>query len=162
MSLVHEKLYQSKDLVNIDIGDYIRILANSLMASYTRKAGLVSLDINAENITIGIDAAIPCGLVINELISNSLKHAFPQDRKGKICVTMKKSKVDEKSNYDLTVSDNGIGIPEDLDIHKTDTLGLQLVTTLVEHQLQGELDLKRTEGTEFHIRFSEAKRKESH
>jgi two-component sensor histidine kinase len=148
--------------VNINVDNYIKGLADNLIGSYIEKAPMVTLNINAKDITLGIDAAIPCGLIINELISNSFKHAFPEDRKGEINITMKQSALEEETVYDLIISDNGIGIPEALDIHKTDTLGLQLVTTLVEHQLQGELDLTRNEGTKFHIRFRETSYKERH
>ncbi len=155
MALVHEKLYRSEDMANIDFNDYIQSLVNSLILFYEMNTGNIYLNVNAEDVSLGIDTAIPCGLVINELISNSLKHAFPESRKGEITVSFHKASVEGVSEYDLIVSDNGIGMPEGLDIRKTKSLGLQLVMTLIEDQLRGTIDLDRTNGTRFHIRFRE-------
>ena len=116
---------------------------------------MISLKTNIEDIVFGIDTAIPCGLVINELISNCLKHAFPEDRTGTITVIFNKNKIEDGLEYNMVVSDNGIGIPEDLDIRKTKSLGLQLIITLIEHQLRGMIELDRTKGTEFRIKFRE-------
>jgi two-component sensor histidine kinase len=157
MALVHEKLYQSKDLANIDFNDYITTLANSLFSFYRVTAGNISVNIDVKDVLLGVDTAMPCGLVVNELLSNSLKHAFPEGRRGEISITLKKSGVELEPDYELIVSDNGVGIPEGLDIGKTKSLGLQLITTLVSHQLQGKLNLIRTDGTKFHIRFKEIK-----
>ncbi len=157
MALVHEKLYQSKDLANIDFNDYITTLANSLFSFYRVTAGNISVNIDVKDVLLGVDTAMPCGLVVNELLSNSLKHAFPEGRRGEISITLKKSGVELEPDYELIVSDNGVGIPEGLDIGKTKSLGLQLITTLVSHQLQGKLKLIRTDGTKFHIRFKEIK-----
>lgn len=155
MSLVHEKLYQSGDLASIDFNDYIKALTHSLFVFYEASAGKVSSHIDAEDIVLGIDTAVPCGLIINELLSNSLKHAFPGERKGEVHIIFKKEETNGETCYNLTVSDNGIGIPENLDIRITKSLGLQLVTTLVDHQLMGTINLDRTNGTGFHIRFKE-------
>ncbi|MBI5409631.1 MAG: sensor histidine kinase [Nitrospirae bacterium] len=151
MALVHEKLYQSSDLANINFNDYIASLAKSLLMFYGKNYGGVSMKIDALDINLAIDAAIPCGLIINELISNSLKHAFPEGRKGAVLISFKKT----DNEYELTVSDDGAGIPEGFDVSKTKSLGLQLVSNLVEHQLQGRLELHREKGTEFRIRFKE-------
>jgi len=159
MGLVHEKLYLSQDIANIDFGDYIKTLANSLFSFYETVIGNISLHVDVKDVVFGVDTAIPCGLVINELLSNTLKHAFPEDRKGEIKVTLKKGEDKAGLLYDLTISDNGIGMPKDLDIRKTETLGLQLVTTLVENQLRGTLEMVSSAGTEFHIRFGETKYK---
>jgi len=99
---------------------------------------------------ISINQASPLGLVINELISNSLKYAFPNERKGKIYVGMKKL----DSELELTVMDDGIGIPEDLDWKNSSSLGLKLVRTLVENQLDGSIDMESTNGTKFTIKFN--------
>ena len=155
MALVHEKLYQSKDLTRIDFNDYINSLANGLFSFYNISASNISLNIDAEGVSLGIDSAIPCGLIINELFSNSLKHAFPDQRKGEINITFKQNDSEEESEYELLMSDNGVGIPGSLDIRAARTLGLQLVTSLAEHQLQGELKLDRNHGTKFVIRFKE-------
>jgi len=159
MALVHEKLYRSKNLSSIDFKDYITSLANGLLTFYGRNAKNVSFTVNAGGIILGIDTAIPCGLIINELISNSLKHAFPQERSGRISIDLNKtSAADKKDNeYDLTISDDGIGIPQHIDISHTKSLGLQLVTNLTTHQLRGSIELRRNGGTSFHIRFRELK-----
>jgi PAS domain S-box-containing protein len=155
MSLVHEKLYMSEDLTSVDFNDFIKDLSQGLFSVYKASAQHISLTIDAEDVFLKIDTAIPCGLVINELLSNSLKHAFPGGRKGEINVYLGKILVEGKNMYDLVISDNGVGIPEGIDIRETKTLGLPLITTLVERQLRGTLDLDRTKGTKFHIRFKE-------
>ncbi|VVB88283.1 PAS fold protein [uncultured archaeon] len=149
MSLIHEKLYRSKDMSKIDINEYITALANNLFESYGVK-GAIALNINVENILLGIDSAIPCGLIINELISNSLKYGFPNGRKGEIMVSLRLSDGDKA---ELAVGDNGVGIPDDVDFRKTKSLGLRLITMLAEDQLQGEVNLDRSKGTEFKIKF---------
>ncbi|MEK6766091.1 MAG: ammonium transporter [Planctomycetota bacterium] len=160
MALIHEKLYRSKDLANINFNDYIKNLVNDLFLSYKVSTSKVSLKMNIEAVSFGIDTAIPCGLIVNELVSNSLKYAFPKGKDGEIKISLRKI-VDLKSDmYELTVSDNGAGIPRDLDIRKTESLGLRLITNLAENQLQGKVELNRNEGTEFQIKFKEAKYKE--
>ncbi|MDH4028421.1 MAG: ATP-binding protein, partial [Nitrospirota bacterium] len=156
MSLIHEKLYRSKDMANIDISDYINDLILYIFQFHKTTAGNVSLKLDLENIWIGIDTAIPCGLIINELVTNSLKHAFPENRKGELGIMLRKTEGDEIS---LTVSDNGIGIPEGLDISRTRSLGLSLVNTLTKDQLQGKIELDRTGGTRFTIVFKEIRYK---
>jgi len=153
LSFVHEKLYQSKDLARIDLKDYIKDLVNSLFQSYGTNTGKIALGIDVENIPLGIDYAIPCGLIVNELVSNSLKHAFPKDRKGKIYISFHSD--DDK--FTLIISDNGIGLPKDLDFRNTETLGLQLVCTLTD-QLEGSIKLNKDGGTEFKITFTKVKR----
>jgi two-component sensor histidine kinase len=155
MAIVHEQLYQSTDLANIDFNNYIRTLVNSLISFYEKLTRNISLKIDIDDIALGVDTAIPCGLVINELVTNSLKHAFPDGREGEIIIIVKKLETAGEKNIDLTVSDNGIGIPEGLDIQNTKSLGLKLVTTLIEHQLQGSFELKSENGTAFHMRFKE-------
>lgn len=153
MALIHEKLYKSKDLSHIDFKLYIRDLAKELYRSYVVDKSIIELNIDVENVFLGIDTAIPCGLIINELISNSLKHAFPEGIKGEISITFRL--VD---NYDLEliVSDNGIGLPKDLNLQNTGSLGLELVNTLA-NQVDGELEVNRTGGTRFKIKFKELK-----
>jgi PAS domain S-box-containing protein len=150
MSLIHEKLYRSKDLAKIEFDEYIRDLVNGLFQSHGVKTGTIELKINVDNVSLGILHAIPCGLLINELITNSLKYAFPDDRKGKISVSLH---LNNENMVELKVSDNGVGIPSDVDFRKTESLGLRLVTILVEGQLKGKIDLDRSRGTEFIIRF---------
>jgi PAS domain S-box-containing protein len=151
MSLVHERLYQSKDLANVNFGDYIKNVADDLFKSYEIHKGRITLDIDVKDVTIGVDMAIPCGLIVNELISNSLKHAFPDERRGKIRIAFRSFGKDE---FELTVGDNGAGFPEDLDFRGTGTMGMHLVNILAK-QLRSEIELNRTEGTEFRIRFKE-------
>jgi two-component sensor histidine kinase/putative methionine-R-sulfoxide reductase with GAF domain len=154
MSLIHEKLYESKDLSRVDFGHYTGELIQGLIRFHGVSSGKIKLEANIKNVFLGIDTAIPCGLIINELVTNSLKYAFPEDREGQIKIKINKTDEDE---IELILSDNGIGVPDDLDIRNTKTLGLQLVTALAEHQLQGRIELDRTKGTEFRIRFREVK-----
>ncbi len=150
MALVHERLYKSQDLANIDFTGYVQNLANHLMRSYGSGAGAVSLDLKVEPVPLGIDAAIPCGLIINELVSNSLKYAFPDGEKGTILLRLNQ----ESSNtLRLIVKDDGIGMPEGIDISSTPSLGLKLVQGLVQ-QLGGTLTYRNNNGTEFDISFS--------
>jgi PAS domain S-box-containing protein len=150
MALVHEKLYQSKDLGKIDFYDYINDLVANLFQSYVENSGKITLNMNIENIQIDIDYAIPCGLIINELITNSLKYAFPEGRKGEIKILFRKT---DEDLFELMIGDNGIGLPPDLDFRKTNSLGLHLVTILAENQLHGEINLNRNGGMEFQIKF---------
>ncbi len=150
MALVHEKLYQSKDLAKINFHDYINDLAANLFQSITEYSGKIRLNMNIENIQLDIDVAIPCGLIINELVTNSLKYAFPGGRFGEIKIVFRKT---DEDMLELVISDNGIGIPTDLDFRKTGSLGLHLVTILAENQLLGNINLNRNEGTEFKIEF---------
>jgi PAS domain S-box-containing protein len=148
MALVHEKLYRSEDFANVDFNGYIKSLLNFLFRSYGVDTNKIALKLEVEDVSLGLDTAIPCGLVINELVSNSIKYAFPEDRKGEIRITFRSINEDD---LELTVSDDGIGIPEDLDIRNTKSLGLDLVTILAEDQLDGKIELDRTEGTKYYI-----------
>ena len=150
MALIHERLYRSTDLKKIDFGDYIQSLSKDLFNTYISNSSLIALKINVENIFLDINTAIPLGLIVNELITNSLKHAFPNGRKGEINVEFHKK--DEK--YEFTVKDNGIGFPKDIDFKKTDSLGLQIVTNLTD-QIDGKIELNINNGTEFKINFKE-------
>jgi len=149
MALIHTKLYQSSDLARIDFGDYLRKLSADLLASYRLEPDTVSLKLDLENVYLDVSVAIPCGLIINELLSNALKHAFPQGRKGEVNIRLRV----EEEIIALTVSDNGAGFPEGIDFRNTESLGLQLVTALV-MQLGGEIELKRENGTTFTISFA--------
>ena len=149
MALIHEALYKSKDLARIDIADYISRMSTHLLTIYRQDLGDVEIIQEAKGIFLDINRAIPCGLVISELLSNCLKHAFPGKRGGKITIRMTK---DKKGAFSLVVKDDGIGLPEGLDYRETETLGLQLVTDLVQ-QLKGSILLKKTLGTEFIINF---------
>jgi len=150
MALIHEKLYRSKDLASIDIAGYIRDLTTSLIHSYGASAAAIKVNIDVRDIFLDITASIPCGLIINELVSNSLKHAFPDGREGDLKIAMHRTNGDK---IELIVSDNGIGFPEDMDFRKTESLGMQVAITLVE-QLDGTIELDRSKGTAFKIGFS--------
>lgn len=160
MALIHEKLYRSKDLTNIDFNEYIKSLVNDLFISYKVSAGRITMNMDIEVVTFKIDTAIPCGLIINELVSNSLKYAFPKGKDGEIKISLRRIADLDSDTFELIVADNGAGISKDLDIRKTESLGLRLITNLAENQLQGEVELNRNEGTEFKIKFKEAKYKE--
>ncbi|MBE9127143.1 MULTISPECIES: PAS domain S-box protein [unclassified Coleofasciculus] len=151
IALVHEKLYRSDDLANIDFTQYIPDLTTHLFDTYNISSNAVTLNINVDNIFLEIDTAIPCGLIINELVSNSLKYAFPNNRKGEIQV---KFYTNSDHTMTLIVRDNGIGIPTEFDIETTSSLGLMLVQGLVE-QLDGTLEISRSQGTEFQITLPE-------
>jgi len=154
MSLVHEKLYQSRDLRNIDLKDYINDLGVNLFQSYDIHSGNIKLNIDMEDILLDIDLAIPIGLISNELITNSLKYAFTGGVKGEIKVLFRST---NDNMLELVVNDNGIGLPEDIDFRKTRTLGLHLVTVLTENQLHGKIEMNRFKGTEFRMKFRERK-----
>lgn len=147
MALLHEKLYQSKDLANINFTEYVEGLINNLFRSYGARSRGITVNLQIEAIAVNLDAVIPCGLIINELVSNSLKYAFPENRSGIITVEVCSC---PNGIYELTVSDDGIGIVPGIDIQNTQSLGLQLVHLLTE-QLEGSIRLERSCGTSFKI-----------
>jgi PAS domain S-box-containing protein len=161
MALVHEKLYLSKDLSKVNFHDYLATLIDNLYRSYSVNPAKIRLMLEVEDVSLGIDTAIPCGLIVNELITNALKYAFPEEREGEVLVMLRRTGEDVRGEgeYELTVKDDGVGIPQEVDLKDTKTLGLSLVTTLVEHQLRGSIDLKREVGTKFCIRFKELRYK---
>jgi len=148
MALVHEMLQQSDDLARIDVGEYIKRLADDFRISYGLASRNVNLIIDVDNILLGVDTAIPCGVIINELVSNSLKHAFPEDRVGEIVISFKEL----DGQYTMIFKDDGVGLPEDLDIGNPASLGLTIVNALT-GQLNGAIDLGRNGGTEIRITF---------
>ena len=156
MVLIHTKLYQSKGLARVDFAEYIRSLIADLFRSYKADCDLITLKTNVDDVFLAIDTAIPCGLIINELVSNSLKYAFPEDGQGEIRIDLHWEK---GGKFTLIVSDSGVGFPRDLDFRNTESLGLQLACTLVD-QLQGTIGLDRTGGTKFKIAFTEPKDKQ--
>jgi len=149
MSLIHEKLYRTKDLASIDFNDYVNGLVNNLLTLNTGGSERIRIKSVAEGVTLDINNAIPCGLIINELVSNALRHAFPDGRNGKIDICMHR---DDGGSILLAVGDDGIGFPEDIDYRNTKSLGMQLVSSLVT-QLGGVMELDRSEGTSFKIAF---------
>jgi len=163
MALLHQKLYQSKNLGGIESSEYIKDLTRNLFTSYGVADSQIRLAVAAEGITLGMDTAVPCGLIINELVSNSLKHAFPSGGSGEIRVELSRcqrpadteTQAEGGNWYCLDVLDNGIGFPEDLDFRKTESLGLKIVCTLTS-QLNGSITLERNGGSRFKILFREA------
>ena len=160
MALIHEELYKGEGTDTLDFSTYIGELAENLFQTYSLSNKNIHLSMDLEeNAFFDMDVAVPLGIIVNELVSNSLKHAFPDRDRGeiqiKLCREEEKCKREGSKSaiFVLTVSDNGVGIPQNLDIENLDSLGIQLVTTLVE-QLDGELELKRKNGTEFTMRFT--------
>ena len=149
MAMVHEKLYQSQNLSRIQFKDYILSLVNNLLQTYLKDPSVIQLKTDIDDVYIDINTAVPSGLIINEIISNSLKYAFDDDR-GEIKISLKK--YDEEMV--LKISDNGKGFPKDFDFRSTETLGLQLVNSLVQ-QLDGKIELDNTKGVGFRITFRE-------
>ncbi|MGB8952492.1 MAG: PAS domain S-box protein [Candidatus Aminicenantales bacterium] len=149
MALIHESLYKSTDLARIDFSDYIRMQTEHLFSMFRREASPVSLQLDIGEIHLDINSAVPCGQIINELVTNALKHAFPKGRNGEILIRMK---ADHQGKILLVIGDNGIGLPRKLNFRKTETLGLQIVCDLV-RQLDGTIYLNRDRGTEFRISF---------
>ena len=150
LALIHEKLYRSGDLARIAFGEYLRDLLANLLHSYTVGAGAVSLKMVIDEISLDIDTAIPCSLIVNELVANSLKHAFPEGKEGEICIDLHP---DNDSKFTLVVSDNGVGFPKGLDFRSTESFGLQLVISLVD-QLGATIELDSSAGTAFKITFA--------
>ncbi|MBF0495229.1 MAG: PAS domain S-box protein [Deltaproteobacteria bacterium] len=151
MALIHEKLYSSPNLAYVDFKEYISGLVKTLFKSYGIMPGKITLKMEIADISIGIDTAIPCGLVVNELISNCLKHAFPGDRKGEIWVSLCSR---GHKGMDLIVRDNGIGMPREMNLRKISSLGWELITGLVSHQLGGEVEVRKDGGTEVIIKIN--------
>ena len=155
MAMIHEKLYLSTDLTKINFVDYIQSLISNLFYSYNVKEDHIKPILKIEDVNLNIETAIPCGLIITELISNCLKYAFPNQMKGKIIISLKQ--VEDK--FELIISDNGIGLPENININKIKTLGILLVKSLTE-QIDGKISIQRKNGTQFKITFKELKYKE--
>ncbi|NJP08195.1 MAG: hypothetical protein HC866_00910 [Leptolyngbyaceae cyanobacterium RU_5_1] len=153
IALVHEKLYRSEDLANIAFAQYVPDLTAHLFDSYNISSSAVTLNTEISDISLEIETAIPCGLIINELVSNSLKYAFPDNQEGEISVRFYTNSNDTLT---LIVRDNGIGIPKEFNIEDAKSLGLTLVQSLVE-QLEGILELNCSQGTEFKISFPEGR-----
>ena len=150
MALIHEILYDSGDLSSIDLGTYIKKLGANLMRIYGGGAAGVALTVDADDTTIDIDAMVPCGLAVSELISNCLKHAFPNDGEGSIGIRVASK---DPSEVEIVVCDDGVGVPPDFDIRATNLVGMGLVLSLVEKQLGGTLDMDLSQGTCFRISF---------
>jgi two-component sensor histidine kinase len=150
MAIIHEKLYRSEALAQVDLAEYIQELTVSLCRSYMAKKHEIDLNIEVERLFLDIDTAVPCGLILNELVSNSLKHAFPDGQDGKIWVRLHTT---DSGQIRMSVGDNGVGFPAGFDARPTSSLGLQLVNTLV-GQLNGLLKIERVPTTLISITFA--------
>lgn len=156
IALVHEKLYRSEDFANIDFTQYIRDLTVYLFDSYNISSNHIKLTIQVEPVSLDLELAIPCGLIVNELVSNALKYAFPGDREGEVQVIFSQSthQLEElhQQTFTLIVRDDGIGLPSDFKIKKSQTLGMTLVQGLVQ-QIQGTFEMNSQQGTEVKVTF---------
>lgn len=150
MALIHERLYRSTDLKKIDFGEYINTLAKDLFRTYISDPNRVDLKLKVEKLMVDINTTVPLGLIVNELVTNSMKHAFPEGVNGEIIIEFYK----KEDEYVLIINDTGLGFPEYLDFRNTDSLGLQLVNNLVS-QIDGEITLNKDQGTKFKIKFRE-------
>jgi two-component sensor histidine kinase len=159
MALVHEKLYQSTDLARIDFSEYLRELTGHLVGTFNFPTQGIGFALEAVDMFLGIDTAIPCGLIVNELISNAYKHGFPEGGPGTLTVTLKRG---DDDFLHLTVADTGRGIRQGLNLRQTDSLGMQLVFTLV-RQLHGTIDVKSAPGagTTFELSLQEVSVREN-
>lgn len=152
MALIHEQLYHAANLSHIDVKDYLQDLIKSLQLSFDAKGKGIDLKLDVDSTCMNIDTIVPCGLVVNELVTNALKHAFPEETSGEkaVKITMKTSGNQNK----LIIEDNGTGIPEAINLKETESLGLRLVTMLVEQQLKGTLRYESSGGSCFIVEFS--------
>ncbi|MCX6566493.1 MAG: PAS domain S-box protein [Candidatus Aminicenantes bacterium] len=155
MSLVHERLYRAADLSKIDLAEYIETLAVHLFQVYVVDPRQVRLETDFEEVRLDINSAIPCGLILNELISNALKHAFPGGRKGVINIRLARA---AEGTVELLISDNGVGLPDGMDFRNPSSFGFQIIKLLVD-QLDAAIDLDRSNGTTFILKFKELKYK---
>jgi len=146
LALVYEKLYYSKDFSSINFSEYVQQLIKNIVYVYSVNPLKISIKLNIETLFLELDQAVPCGLIINELVSNSIKFAFPEDRSGEITVDLSQ----KGNNLELKVADNGIGIPINIDYKSTETLGLQLVMTLTA-QMDGLINYDGSNGSAFSI-----------
>jgi two-component sensor histidine kinase len=155
MALIHEKLYDSPDFSHINLEDYIQSLVQELYDTYNIRAEKIHLKINIQDIKLNMETSIPLGLLINEIVSNSLKYAFPDNKNfenPKLVIELKK----EKNDYILMIMDNGIGIHDNFDLEKSESLGMQLINNLTD-QIDGELKLDTSHGTKITIKFGKQK-----
>ena len=149
MSAVHETLHGSDKLSEIDLKTYLSKIASAIFQAHSIGTDRVVLKNCVEDLSITINQAYPLGLVVNEMISNSLKYAFPDEREGEIRIRLERL----GKQFELTITDNGIGLPEELDWRNTTTLGLKLVRALVQDQLGGRVQMESKNGTKFIVKF---------
>jgi two-component sensor histidine kinase len=151
MAMVHEKLCHAGDFSRIDLAAYIKSLSQELLQSSRLNSGNIHITTQADGeVSVNIDKAIPCGLVMNELITNAFKHAFPDNRSGNLKIIIRKTR---DAEIEIFVHDNGLGLPDAFDVNNPKTMGMDLVNGLVKNQLGGQIKVKRDNGTEFRIIF---------
>lgn len=156
IALIHEQLYKSRDLANIDMAEYVRNLVSQVFASYQGNVQTIELHLDLAEVFLNLDTVLPCGLLINELLSNSLKYAFPHHEKGEIDIRLYAE--ENQNQVILVVGDNGVGLPPGFDFRKSRSLGLRLVCDLAS-QLKGTIALLPGQGTIFQVTFAELKSK---
>jgi two-component sensor histidine kinase len=149
IALIHDELYQAQDFSHVAFSEYIRRLCTLVVQATSPSVDRVSLKLDLHSVALGIDRAIPCGLILNELLINSMKHGFADGRSGAIHVELREP---ETNRIELTVADNGVGLPDGLDVRQAQTVGMQIVCTLAE-QLDAVLDVQRRGGTTFKLGF---------
>src|SRR5262249_41659305 len=149
IALIHEQLYQSQDYANVPFSEYARVLVNNVFRTMGMSHDSVKLDLALANVAVPVDKAIPCGLPLNELITTALKHGVKDRRDGQLGVELARS----GGTIRLVVADNGVGLPPDLDVRGTRSLGLRLVNTLV-RQLRGTLAIGGQDGARFELSFA--------
>jgi two-component sensor histidine kinase len=158
MALIHEKLYQSESLSKVNLADYIESLVMYLIQAYAVNPDRIALQLNLEPLALNLDTAIPCGLILNELISNAMKYAFPGNMGGTLWISLHSScsavSSQENNVFELVVGNDGVKLPKLLDLSSAKTLGFQLVNILIQ-QLQGQIEVSQNQGIEFKIRFWE-------
>jgi PAS domain S-box-containing protein len=150
MALIHEKLYQSDNIAKVDFATYVRSLIRGLFSTYAVTEKKIKIDIDIYDVQLNLDFVVPCGLIINEVVSNSIKYAFPGDMSGRIKVSFQPS--EDGKGFVLDIIDNGVGMPGHIDFNKTETLGLRLIRALIT-QLNGKVSIDRATGTHYHIEF---------
>jgi two-component sensor histidine kinase len=151
MALTHQLLYERKDFSRVDLGDYLQRLVQSIRASYRAAGDRITLQLTlpGHRVDLDLERAIPCGLLINELVTNSFKHAFPGERRGEIVIQLSE---DGDGRIGLSVADDGVGLPADIELSQSTSLGLQLVPLFVD-QVHGQLSVDRNGGTRFSVSF---------
>jgi len=152
MALTHQLLYERKDFSRVDLGDYLQRLVQSIRATYRASGDRVSLQLSLpeHSVPLDLERAIPCGLLINELVTNAYKHAFPGERRGEIAIQLIE---DGSGRIGLSVADNGVGLPPDIELTQSSSLGLQLIPLFVD-QVHGQSGFDREGGTRFRMDFS--------
>ncbi|MBT4502187.1 MAG: sensor histidine kinase [Gemmatimonadetes bacterium] len=150
MGLIHEKMYQFQQLTQVDLRSYIQALASELVEAYRIEPGRIGLQVDAEEVILNVEVGIPCGLILNELISNALKHGFPEGKTGTIRIY---ARMEALGQIVVGVWDDGVGLPEEVNLERASSLGLTLVRQLT-RQLRGEIILERNEGTNIQIVFA--------